>query len=217
MGSLEAISMALTKIPMGKIRLRIIFKNIGPPSEKDIGLAEHFKGPIFCFNIQPDKRIEGMARDRDIFIYSFSVIYHLVERVQNCMLNLLPASFDSEILGRARILKKLAIDYRDPSGTKVKGKAVAGSTVLEGCLKVFGKANSSKPKSLHLKISRNGEIIHQGDQLESLRHFKEDVQEVAEGMECGIMLASNFSDFQPGDIIELTSHGAREKSVADLE
>lgn len=187
-GSLEALKNSLLKIPSQKVELNFISEGVGQISESDVQLAATSGAKIIGFHTSIESHAENDIARLKVVIKSHDVIYHLIQDVEQLMLQILDKiRVENEV---AKVLVK-AIFKASQYGV------IAGCQVLEGPIK----------RNHHVKLERDGKVIWEGE-LASLKRVKEDVKEVAKGMECGILLKNN-SDIQADDIIkayEITYH-----------
>ena len=136
---------------------------------------------IIGFNVSTESGVNSEARHLGVRIKTFRIIYELLDFVKQEMLDIIPVEYKEVIRGHAQVKQVFALSNI--------GNA-AGSLVLDGAITRDGKA----------RVLRNKKVIHSGD-FASIRHFKDEVKEVTQGQECGILLA-DFESFQEGDIIE---------------
>ena len=180
-GSLEALKNSLEDIKSEEAVLKIIHSGSGAITESDVLLASTVSGVIFGFNVRPDNKAAKIAKEKSIEIYSYSVIYELLDLAKKLMLGLLKADTIEEDLGQAEVRNIFHIS---------KVGTVAGCYVTKG--KII--------RSSFARLVRDGRLVYEGP-LSGLRRFKEDVKQVGEGFECGISL-EKFNDLKPKDIIE---------------
>jgi len=180
-GSLEALKKSLTELSTPEVTVRIIHGAVGGITENDVMLAKASQAVIIGFNVRPDVKAKEVAEREKVDIKLYSIIYEAIEDVKNALKGMLKPVEKEVVLGSAEVRATF----------KIKGVGtVAGCYVLEG--KVVRNANA--------RLVRNGVVIYTG-KVESLKRFKEDVQEVARGFECGIKL-KDYNDVKVGDIIE---------------
>lgn len=180
-GSLEALKKSLEEIKSEEVNLKIIHSGVGGIAESDVLLASTVSGSIFGFNVRPDGKATSAAKEKDVPIYSYSVIYQLLDQVKNLLLGLLKADFIEEEQGQAEVRDIFHIS---------KVGTIAGCYITKG--KVL--------RASLARLIRDGRLIYNGP-LSSLRRHKDDVKQVGEGFECGLSL-ENFNDIKPKDIIE---------------
>ncbi|MFP2770854.1 translation initiation factor IF-2 [Oceanisphaera sp. KMM 10153] len=181
-GSIEAISESLQKLSTDEVKVKIIGSGVGGITETDASLAAASNAIIVGFNVRADASARKMIEAEDIDLRYYSVIYELLDEVKQAMTGMLAPEFKQEIIGLAQVRDV----FRSP-----KFGAVAGCMVTEGNVK----------RSNPIRVLRENVVIYEGE-LESLRRFKDDVQEVRNGMECGIAV-KNYNDVRVGDQIEV--------------
>ena len=192
-GSLEALKNSLGKIKSEEVSLKIIHSGAGAISESDVLLAGTVSGVVLGFNVRPDSKALKTAKEKSVNVYTYSVIYELLDQVKKLMLGLLKAELTEEEQGQAEVREIFHIS---------KVGAVAGCYVTNGQI----------PRNSFARLVRDGQLVYEG-KLSSLRRFKEDVKQVGTGFECGISL-ENFNDIKPKDIIE--TYIKKEKPRAEL-
>lgn len=180
-GSLEALLSALNELSTDEVKVRVISSGVGPISESDVTLAESSEAVLLGFNVRADTTARRKADAADMDIRYYSVIYGLIDDVKAAMSGLLAPEHREKILGVA--------DVREVFRSSKFGAAA-------GCMVVEGTIYRNKP----IRILRDDQVIFTG-QLQSLRRYKEDVNEVRTGMECG--LAVRGYDVEAGDKIEV--------------
>ncbi len=180
-GSLEALLAALNELSTDEVKVRVISSGVGPISESDVTLAESSEAVLLGFNVRADSTARRKADAANMDIRYYSVIYGLIDDVKAAMSGLLPPEHREKILGVA--------DVREVFRSSKFGAAA-------GCMVVEGTIYRNKP----IRVLRDDQVIFTG-QLQSLRRYKEDVNEVRTGMECG--LAVRGYDVQAGDKIEV--------------
>jgi translation initiation factor IF-2 len=180
-GSLEAIGGALDKLATDEVAARILHGGVGGISESDVTLAEASGVPIIAFNVRANKEAREAAERAGVEIRYYNIIYDLVDDVKKAMSGLLAPTLRETMLGNAQILEVFTI-------SKV-GK-IAGCRVTDGTVE----------RGANVRLIRDNVVIHEG-KLSQLKRFKDDVKEVAAGMECG-MAFENYQDMRQGDVIE---------------
>jgi len=180
-GSSEAISGALESMNTDEVQAKILHSAVGGISESDVTLAIASGAPILGFNVRASRKAAELAHQEGVEIRYYSVIYDLVDDIKAVMSGKLAPELRETILGSAEIL--------DIFSAGKTGKA-AGCLVLDGIIRKGAKA----------RLLRDDVVIFEGD-LGSLRRFKDDVEEVQSGTECGMNFAS-YNDLKKGDIIE---------------
>lgn len=180
-GSLEALLAALNELSTDEVKVRVISSGVGPISESDVTLAESSEAVLLGFNVRADATARRKADSANMDIRYYSVIYGLIDDVKAAMSGMLAPEHREKILGVA--------DVREVFRSSKFGAAA-------GCMVVEGTIYRNKP----IRVLRNDQVIFTG-QLQSLRRYKEDVNEVRTGMECG--LAVRGYDVEAGDKIEV--------------
>ncbi len=180
-GSLEALKKSLTELSTPEVSIRVLHGAVGGITENDVMLAKASQAIIIGFNTRPDLKAKETAEKEKVDIKLYSIIYEAIEDVKNALRGMLKPVEKEVVLGSADVRATF----------KIKGVGtVAGCYVLEG--KIVRNANA--------RLIRNGVVIYTG-KIEGLKRFKEDVQEVARGFECGIKL-KDYNDVKVGDVIE---------------
>ncbi len=180
-GSLEALLAALNELSTDEVKVRVISSGVGPISESDVTLAESSEAVLLGFNVRADSTARRKADNAGMDIRYYSVIYGLIDDVKAAMSGLLAPEHREKILGVAEV--------REVFRSSKFGAAA-------GCMVVEGTIYRNKP----IRVLRDDQVIFTG-QLQSLRRYKEDVNEVRTGMECG--LAVRGYDVEAGDKIEV--------------
>jgi translation initiation factor IF-2 len=181
-GSVEAISESLTKLSTSEVKVNIVGSGVGGITETDATLAAASGAIVLGFNVRADASARRVLEAEEIDLRYYSVIYNLIDEVKAAMSGMLAPEFKQEIIGLAQV--------RDVFKSPKLG-AIAGCMVTEGVVK----------RSNPIRVLRENVVIYEGE-LESLRRFKDDVQEVRNGMECGIGV-KNYNDVKVGDQIEV--------------
>ena len=180
-GSLEALKAALMKIESKKAELNIIFTGVGEVSESDVQLAAASKAVIVGFHTQIESHADTLVKQLGIQVRLHNIIYHAIDDVKDLLSGLLDKIAQETDQGKAEVK---AIFKSSHYGI------IAGCQVIEGLIK----------RNHSIRLRRDKDIIWKGG-IASLKRVKEDVREVAKGLECGIVLA-NFTDVQEGDVLE---------------
>ncbi|CAF27027.1 translation initiation factor IF-2 [Bartonella henselae] len=180
-GSIEAIASALEKLGNEEVRARIVHSAAGGITESDISLAEASHSAVIGFNVRANKQARDCAKTQGIEIRYYNIIYDLVDDIKAAMSGLRSPEQRETFLGNAEILEVFNI-------TKI-GK-VAGCLVTEGKIE----------RGAGVRLIRDNIVIHEG-KLKTLKRFKDEVNEVQSGQECGIAF-ENYEDIRTGDIIE---------------
>jgi len=181
-GSSEAIVDALTRLSTDEVRVSIVSSGVGGITETDMNLAHASKAVVIGFNVRADASARKLANEEEIEIRYYSIIYDLIDDVKAAMSGMLAPELREQIIGVAEVKDV----FRSP-----KFGDIAGCIVSTGTIK----------KSNPIRVLRDNVVIYEGE-LESLRRFKDDVNEVKSGTECGIGV-KNYDNVQPGDQIEV--------------
>lgn len=180
-GTIEALKASLEKIKNDEVKVAVVHAGVGAITESDVMLASAANALIIGFNVRPDANARKAAETEKVDVRTYRVIYDALNDVEAAIKGMLAPKFKEVIQGRVEIRQLITI-------SKLK---IAGCYVVEGKV-----TNSSK-----VRVVRDGIVVHEGV-IESLRRFKDDVKEVAQGFECGITL-EKFSDLKEGDIFEV--------------
>jgi translation initiation factor IF-2 len=180
-GSLEAILDALDKIPQSEVRLQVIHRGVGGITENDVSLAAASGAVIIGFNVRPEVAARELAEKEGVDLRLYRVIYQVLDDIRQALTGMLAPEEQEVELGRAEVRAL----FRVPRLGVIAGCMVTHGTITRGSL---------------ARLVRDGVIVYTG-RIASLRRFKDDVREVAEGFECGIGL-ENFQDIHEGDVIE---------------
>ncbi len=180
-GSEEAVKNSLLKIDVEGVKVNIIRSGIGAISEGDIVLASASNAIIIGFNIRPNNKIMELAKEKNVDIQLYNIIYKVVEDMEAAMKGKLDPEYEEKILGQAEVRKIFKFS---------KVGTIAGSYVTNGLIKRDAKA----------RIIRDDVVIYDGN-INSLAREKDQVKEVKQGLECGITV-ENFNDIKEQDIIE---------------
>ena len=181
-GSSEAIRESLEKLSTDEVRAKLVATGVGGINESDINLAAASDAMVIGFNVRADASAKRLAGDFGIEIRYYSVIYDIIDDVKAVMSGMLAPELQEKIIGLAEVKDV----FRSP-----KFGDVAGSIVVEGTVR----------RGQPIRVLRDSVVIYEGE-LESLRRFKDAVEEVRMGTECGIAV-KNYNDVKPGDQIEV--------------
>ncbi|MBQ3823729.1 MAG: translation initiation factor IF-2, partial [Clostridia bacterium] len=163
------------------VRVKVIHGGVGAVSESDVMLASASNAIIVGFNVRPEAAATAFAQTSKVDIRLYRVIYDCIEEIQAAMKGMLAPKYNEEILGHAEVRQTF----------KVSGVGtIAGTMVKDGKI----------TRSCMVRLLRDNIVVFEG-KLASLKRFKDDAKEVAEGYECGIGL-ENFNDVKEGDVIE---------------
>ncbi|HVE82712.1 MAG TPA: translation initiation factor IF-2 [Myxococcales bacterium] len=180
-GSLEAVANAVSKLTTHKVKVEIVHRGVGAITETDVMLAAASRGIVVGFNIRPESGAEATAKAQEVHIHMYSIIYELIDGVRLAMEGMLEPIRTEKRLGRAEVRNLFNVP---------KLGTIAGVAVVDGTIK----------RTALIRLLRDNKQVYTG-KLASLRRFKDDVREVAQGFECGIGI-ENYNDLKPGDIIE---------------
>ncbi|WP_019399698.1 MULTISPECIES: translation initiation factor IF-2, partial [Pseudoxanthomonas] len=180
-GSVEALKQSLTALSNDEIRINVISSGVGGITESDANIAVTTKATVIGFNVRADASARKIIEANGVDLRYFSIIYDVIDQVKQVASGLLGVEIREEIIGIAEVREV----FRSS-----KFGAVAGCMVVEGVVK------RNKP----IRVLRDNTVIFEGE-LESLRRFKENVDEVRSGTECGIGV-KEYNDVKPGDQIE---------------
>lgn len=181
-GSLEALRESLVNLSTEEVQVKCIFGGVGGINEGDANLALASSAILIGFNVRADAVARKLIEEKDIDLHYYSIIYEAIDEVKRAISGMLAPDIQEKIVGLAEVRDV----FRSP-----KFGAIAGCMVIDGFVK----------RNLPIRVLRNNVVIYEG-QLESLRRFKDDVNEVKMGMECGIGV-KNYNDVKPGDQIEV--------------
>jgi len=181
-GSLEAICDSLNKLSTEEVKVNIIGRGVGGITETDASLASASGAIIIGFNVRADASARKLIDNEAVDLHYYSIIYDLIDEVRAAMGGLLSPEFKQEIIGLA--------DVRDVFKSPKIG-------AIAGCMVTEGKIKRNNP----IRVLRENVVIYEGV-LESLRRFKDDAEEVRNGMECGVGV-KNYNDVRVGDQIEV--------------
>jgi translation initiation factor IF-2 len=181
-GSVEALITSLRGIKSDKVDLDIVQAGIGLISKSDISMASAAGASLIGFNVRLENGVQGLAKHHNINIYQHNIIYELIDIVKDAMADLLDPDISEKKIGAAEVRAVFSI-----------GK----STQVAGCMVTEGKIN----RDIKARIVRNGTIIHSST-VDTLKRFKDDVNEVRAGYECGIRI-NGYNDYEEGDLIEV--------------
>ncbi|HEY4716022.1 MAG TPA: translation initiation factor IF-2 [bacterium] len=181
-GSAEALRDAFTKLSTDKIQCNLIHLGVGGITESDVMLASASKAVIIGFGVREELKAREVSQEAGVQIRFYTIIYDAIEDIKNAMVGMLKPILKEKMIGRAAVKDVFKF---------AKVGNIAGSLVTEGKI-----VNGSK-----IRILRDSIVIYES-KIGSLRRFKEDVHDVALGMECGITI-ENFNDIKAGDILEI--------------
>jgi len=180
-GSVGAIVSSLEKLSTDEVKVNVVHTGVGTINESDVMLAGTSGSVIIGFNVRPTAAITTKAEREGIQIRTYNVIYNIIDDVENAMKGLLDPEFKEVVLGSVEIRETF----------KVPGVGIVG-----GAYVTDGKVVRNE----QIRLVRDGIVIHEG-KISSLKRFKDDAKEVAQGYECGIGI-ENYNDIKEGDVIE---------------
>ncbi len=180
-GSVEALSDSLIKLSTPNVQINVIHKAVGAISESDVSLASASNAIIIGFDVRPSGAAKRLAEQNDVDIRIYSIIYDAIDEVKAAMEGLLAPTIKETVTSTIEVMEVFHIS---------KVGMVAGCRVRDGKVTRGDK----------VRVIRDGIVIHTGD-MNALKRFKDDVKEVATGMECGISLVS-YNDLKEGDMLE---------------
>ncbi len=181
-GSAEAIVEALSRLSTEEVAVNIVSSGVGGITESDVNLAMASKAVIIGFNVRADATARKLVDEEGLELRYYSVIYDLVDDVKQAISGLLSPEVREQIVGVAEVREV----FRSPKFGDIAG-----------CIVTTGVVKRNNP----IRVLRDNVVIYEGE-LESLRRFKDDVNEVKSGTECGIGV-KNYDDVRPGDQIEV--------------
>jgi translation initiation factor IF-2 len=181
-GSVEAALSELEKIQHPEVRIHVIHSGVGGITENDVMLASASQALVVGFNVRPNAEARALAEREGVDIRTYRVIYQLTEDIEQALVGMLKPVTTEEILGEAEVRQLFKVSRL---GT------IAGSYVTQGTVR----------RGAQVRVVRDGTVVAETT-VAQLRRFKDDVREVAEGFECGILL-ENFNDVKEGDMLEV--------------
>lgn len=180
-GTVDAVSQSLLKLSNEEVKVNVVAGAVGGITESDVLLAQASNAIIIGFNVRPTQGAMERAKDNNIEIRTYSVIYEAIEDVESAIKGMLDPEFVEEVLGRAEVRDT----FRVPSAGTIAGVMVT---------------NGSVPRSAKIRLLRDNVVIFDGD-ISSMKRFKDDARELATGYEGGIGL-NRFNDIKVGDVME---------------
>lgn len=181
-GSVEALKQSLEKLSNDEVRVKIIHGGVGSVTETDVTLAQVSNAIIIGFNVRPPANVIDAAKKAGVDLRLYTIIYNAIEDIEAAMKGMLEPTYKEVVIGHVEIRQIF----------KVSGVGtVGGGYVTDG--KITRNAN--------IRLVRDGIVVHEG-KLGSLKRFKDDVREVAEGYECGLSI-EKFNDIKEGDVVEV--------------
>jgi translation initiation factor IF-2 len=180
-GSLEALTDALVKLSTSEVQVNIIHRAVGQITDSDVLLAKASHALIVGFQVRPSHTARQLAKQNNVEIRLYNVIYDIIDEIKGALSGMLAPIIQEQTIGTAEVREIFKIP---------KVGTVAGCKVIEGKILRGAKAH----------LIREGVVLYTSS-IASLKRFKDDVKEVAEGLECGLTL-EGFQDIKPGDLIE---------------
>ncbi len=180
-GSAEAVKSSLEKLSNNEVKVNVIHTAAGGITEGDVMLAAASNAIIIGFHVRPDKNAMDSAERQEVEIRTYRIIYECIEEIEAAMKGMLAPEFKEEVLGHAEVRQTIHVP---------KVGTIAGSYVQDGKI----------TRNSQIRVVRDGVIIFE-DKISSLKRFKDDAKEVAQGYECGVGL-EKFNDIKEGDILE---------------
>lgn len=180
-GSIEALASSLQKIEVEGVKVNIIHTGVGAINETDVTLSSASNAIIIGFNVRPNAQATALAEQEGVSIQTYNVIYDAIDDVENAMKGLLDPEYKEQVIGLLQVREVYKV-------TKVG--TIAGCYVTQGRI----------TRSSGIRLIRNGVVIYEGE-LASLKRFNDDVREVTNGYECGLMI-ENYNDIKVDDEIE---------------
>jgi translation initiation factor IF-2 len=193
-GSVEAVVGELAKIKHPEVAVNVIHTGIGAITESDVMLASASNAIVAGFNVRPNAEARALAERDGVDLRTYRVIYQLTEDIQQALVGMLAPEQVEESLGEAEVR---ALFRASRLGV------IAGCMVTRGTIR----------RNSQIRVVREGAVIYETT-IASLKRFKDDVREVQEGFECGILL-ENFNDVKEGDILE--AYETRQIERTDLD
>lgn len=180
-GSVEALKGSLAKIEVEGVRVKIIHSGAGAITESDITLAAASNAIVIGFNVRPDAQTKAAAEQEKVDVRLHNIIYNVIEEIESAMKGMLDPIYKENVIGHAEVRSVFKISK---VGT------------IAGCMVIDGKIT----RNAEMRLIRSGIVVFTG-KVDTLKRFKDDAKEVAQGYECGITL-ERYNDVQEGDIIE---------------
>lgn len=180
-GSLEALKSSLSELRNEEVKINIISSGVGGITENDVELVANSENCVLLgFNVRPTGSVKALAKQKNVDIRTYSIIYQLIDDITGMLTGMMAPKFNEENTGQAEVRDT----FKSPKGM------VAGCVVVDGKLVRGGL----------VRVIREGVVAYEGE-LTSLKRFKDDVEEIGNGYECGVII-SNYDDVKVGDVIE---------------
>jgi translation initiation factor IF-2 len=180
-GSVGAIAASLEKLKNENVSVKLVHTGVGTVTESDVMLARTAGATVIAFNVRPSTVVTSLAERENVEIRTYRVIYEIIDEVEAAMKGMLDPIFREVVLGKA-VIRNI---FKVPGAGVVAGVYVTDGKML---------------RNADIRLVRDGIVVHEG-KIASLRRFKDDVREVAQGYECGIGI-ENFNDIKENDEIE---------------
>jgi len=181
-GSLEALERAISQLGDERVTINVVFRGVGNINEADVMLASASSGVVIGFNVKLPNEVAKVAKQEGVEVRLYRIIYDVVEDMKRAIQGLIEPRKVEEVIGRAEVRALFKVP---------RVGIVAGCYVLEGKI----------DRNAFVRVLRRGEVLQEKVRIASLKRFKDDVREVAQGYECGIAL-EGFEGFTEGDIFE---------------
>jgi len=182
-GSAEALEQSLEKLDLEGVQVKVVGKGVGAVNKSDVLLAETSDAMIIGFNVRPDANARTELDRSGVDMRTYKIIYEALEDIQRAVLGLLGPEFEEQVVGEAEVRETFKV-------TRVG--TIAGVIVRKGIVK----------RDAGVRVIRDGVVVTEDTTMHSLKRFKDDVNEVREGFECGIGL-EKFNDIKVGDVFEV--------------
>jgi translation initiation factor IF-2 len=180
-GSIEALQNSLEKMDVEGVKVNVVRSGVGGVTENDINLAVASQAVIVAFNVRATAQISDYAKEKEIEIRYYNVIYKLLEDIEAALTGMLEPIYEEKIIGEAEVRETFKAS---------KLGTIAGCYITDGFIN----------RNAEVRLIRDSIVVYEG-KIASLRRFKDDVREVRAGYECGILI-ENYNDVKVGDIIE---------------
>ncbi len=194
-GSAEALEQSLQKLDLPGTQIKVVGKGVGAVTMSDVLLAETSDAIIVAFNVRPDANAREEIDKTGVDLRTYKIIYEALEDIERAVLGLLGPEFEEQVIGEAEVRETFKVP---------KAGTVAGVIVRKGIVK----------RDAGVRVIRDGIVVTEDTTMNSLRRFKDDVNEVREGFECGIGL-NNFNDIKIGDVFEVFETVEVERELAN--
>ena len=181
MGSVGAVTSSLEKLSNDEVKVKIIHSSVGAITESDVILASTSDAIIIGFNVRPSAAVQSAAEREQVQIRTYRVIYNIIDDVENALKGMLDPEFKEVVLGECEVRNT----FKVPNVGVVAGAYVTNGKIV---------------RNADIRLVRDGIVIHEG-KISSLKRFKDDAKEVAQGYECGLGI-ENYNDIKEGDVVE---------------